>query len=640
VIHALDGETFLITRSMPAPQSVCWAHDIGDGSPKLYLPQDVYPIVRKILTSGDMLVNHNITFDAAILCVESPDLLPLFFEGFSSGQIRCTMIREQLIRIARGEGRFVVEAEGEDADEDAKQTRTRFDLASCSWRWLKHFVKKQDTWRLRYRELYGIPLEEWPEEARTYPLTDAVITRRVFLAQQQFIDATWKELPDEIPQHRYAWALKLVQLWGVRTEKEVVSKLKEQLTTAQSEAIAKLLPLGIFREGGTKANPKFVKTTKVIRERVLTAYQDHGDQPPLTKKGFISTATKTLRESGDKHLIRLADASVAMKLLSSFVPVLESGVDAPICADYNVLVESGRTSCRKPNMQQLPRGTKEYQPRESFIARPGKAWVSVDYEMAELVGQGQMLLDTVGHSVLADQIRSGKKPILAFAAKLLGKTYEETVELYAQEDKTVKKRRQDSKAAMYGLPGGMRAKRLWQSMIAFGAEITLDEAKQLEQAWRDEYSEFLEFFEFVKRQIGFEYGATGTIVQLRSGRIRGGCDFPAACNTYFQGLISECGKSALESAVYECYMVPTSLLFGSRIVVFAHDELIAECDIDRVHEVGYRLAEIMKSEAKKWIPDVPMEAEPAAMLRWYKGAPTVKVGGRLVPFVKDIKCTL
>jgi DNA polymerase-1 len=642
LLHCLDAETFLITRSMPAPQSVCWAHDNGDGDPKLYLPDEALSTIRTILRSGDMWVNHHLTFDAAIACVEAPDLLPLVFDAFETGQMRCTMIREQLIRIARGEGRFVTVA---DDEEDDRTERTRFDLASTSWRWLRHFVKKKDTWRLRYRELYGVPLDQWPQEAKDYPLEDARVTRRVYEAQQGYIDYYHKgALPDEIPQHTYAWALKLVSLWGVRTEREAVERLKTKLTKRQADAIAELLPAGIFRVGGTKKAPKFVKTMTVIRDRVVNAYAELGEPVPLTKGGAVSTATKTLREAGvkDTTLKTLADALGAMKLLSSFVPVLESGTEAPICADYNVLVESGRVSCRNPNMTQLPRGLVEYNedgsvkatyyPRESFIARNGKAWVSVDFEMAELVAQGQMSLDLVGFSVLAEQINAGKKPILSFAGKLCGLSYEETIAAYKAGDKTVKRRRQDSKGAMYGLPGGMRAKKLWQTMVAAGNDIELQEARSLEDAWRAEYPEFPQFFRYVQSQVGREYGDTGTIVQLRSGRIRGGVDYPAACNTFFQGLVADAAKLALKWIVRECYLVPSSPLFGARVVAFVHDEVIAECAIPKVHAVGYRVAELMKKAAKVFMPDMKMEAEPAAMLRWTKESfARFNDAGELVP---------
>jgi DNA polymerase I-like protein with 3'-5' exonuclease and polymerase domains len=585
-------------------------------------------------------------FDLAILAVEDRSLLPRIFDGLETGQLRCTMIREQLIRISRGEGRFVTVADDEDDD---RTERTRFDLGSTAWRWLRHFVNKKEKWRKKYGTLYGVPLRDWPADAIAYAVGDAAVTKRVYDAQQGYIDYYHKgSLPDEIPQHTYAWALKLVSLWGVRTEREAVARLKEKLTKRQADAIAALLPAGIFRVDGTKKAPKYVKTMKTIREKVAGAYAELGEPVPLTKKGAVSTATKTLREAGakDASLTTLADALGAMKLLSSFIPVLESGTEAPICADYNVLVESGRTSCRNPNMQQLPRGlvekdakgnvTATYYPREAFISREGMALVSVDYEMAELVGQGQMALDLVGFSILAEELNAGKKPVMAFAADMAGVTYEQATQIYADKSHPahgdIKGKRQRSKGVVYGAAGYMRAKRLLMLLQEEDPNATLMDAKTMLDGWERRYTEFPRVFDYVKSQIGWEFGDIGTITQLRSGRIRGGVDLPAAANSLFQGLVADAAKDALKDVVRECYMVPSSPLFGSRPVVFAHDEIIIECQLSHVHDVGYRLAEVMKTAAARWMPDVKMGAEPAAMMVWKKDAPSkFNAEGKLVP---------
>jgi len=84
--------------------------------------------------------------------------------------------------------------------------------------------------------------------------------------------------------------------------------------------------------------------------------------------------------------------------------------------------------------------------------------------------------------------------------------------------------------------------------------------------------------------------------------------------------------------VRECYLERKSPLFGTRLVVGAHDESVIEPTLERVHDAGYRLAELMKKAAKVFMPDVAMEAKPAAMLRWTKESETVHDSkGRLIP---------
>jgi hypothetical protein len=48
--------------------------------------------------------------------------------------------------------------------------------------------KSEDTWRLRYSELDGVPFEQWPKEALEYAVRDAEITGMVYEAQEN-----WRE---------------------------------------------------------------------------------------------------------------------------------------------------------------------------------------------------------------------------------------------------------------------------------------------------------------------------------------------------------------------------------------------------------------------------------------------------------------
>ena len=121
----------------------------------------------------------------------------------------------------------------------------------------------------------------------------------------------------------------------------------------------------------------------------------------------------------------------------------------------------------------------------------------------------------------------------------------------------------------------------------------------------------------------------GKLTQFQSHRIRGGCSAPAAANTLFQGLAADGAKAALVQVTKEQYLDTYSPLYGCRTPVFAHDELLIEAPLDRIHEAGYRLAEVMVDEMRKFVPDVKVKAEPAAMLRWDKGAETVLKEGKL-----------
>lgn len=141
--------------------------------------------------------------------------------------------------------------------------------------------------------------------------------------------------------------------------------------------------------------------------------------------------------------------------------------------------------------------------------------------------------------------------------------------------------------------------------------------------------------------------APGEIMQHVSGRIRqvvGGADdspFCKAANGFFQGLLADAAKSALRRISRECYdrttRVPAmahansvvsrygggaSPLWGSRPIVFQHDEIISEHPSSIAHDAAMRVSEIMVEELRWYCPDLASacKAEPTLMRRWYKGA--------------------
>ncbi len=109
----------------------------------------------------------------------------------------------------------------------------------------------------------------------------------------------------------------------------------------------------------------------------------------------------------------------------------------------------------------------------------------------------------------------------------------------------------------------------------------------------------------------------------------GFCD---GANTLFQGLAADGAKNALFRVAHECYVDQGTALFGTRPVVFVHDEIIAEVPADIAHEASERLAVVMCQAMAEYVPDVPITAKPALMERWLKAAEPVYANGRLVPW--------
>ncbi len=183
-------------------------------------------------------------------------------------------------------------------------------------------------------------------------------------------------------------------------------------------------------------------------------------------------------------------------------------------------------------------------------------------------------------------------------------------------------------------------------------------AVHLDSHWRKQWRENAPYFQFVQDAVEngqlitgemlarwphlketFRAGqrlAPGEIMQHVSGRIRGGVEFTSATNGYFQALLADAAKSALCRVSRECYdRTCKSPLYGTRVIVFQHDELIAEHPESLAHEGATRISEIMCEELRKYCPDLAgaVEAEPCLMRRWLKSAEKkLDENGRLVPW--------
>lgn len=400
---------------------------------------------------------------------------------------------------------------------------------------------------------------------------------------------------------------------------------------------------------------------------------DRAPNVPRTPTGGVEAGRDTLNESGDELLIDFAQFGETAKLESTYLPWLQSGIDdqgrsRPINLRPNVLLETGRASYGDV-VQLLPRGMGV---RECITARPGYVLASVDYGGLELVTHAQSCLWTVGWSRLAEWInRDGASAAhAALGAQLAGVAFD-SFRSRLKSEPFFKDCRQAAKAGNFGFPGGMGEAKLVLQQRMSGPDTTspttgqvykglrfcllmgdesacgrtkvtewkgrpcpptcvrcLECAATLRAKWFATFPENREYFNYVALQIE----ARGEITQHVSNRVRGGVEFCAAANGLFQGLASDGAKLALCRVAREQYVDRGTALFGSRTILFAHDELVLEIPEALGHEAAHRVSEIMVESMRAYCPDVAVEAPPALMRRWYKGADPVYVDGRLVPW--------
>jgi predicted GNAT family acetyltransferase len=444
------------------------------------------------------------------------------------------------------------------------------------------------------------------------------------------------------------------------------------------------------------------KVLKAIRTAIVSLCRDKGIAPKLTETGVAKARRKPLTEEEElkyvstsaedvEDLLKLydvalpkddLDAAVGLardvlearaapstfaglvvlswyagveKLLTTYLPALEQGTKWPINARYRTLVETGRASCSNPNLMNLPKAPGV---RECYVPRKGFVYCSVDYEALELHTLAQVCVSLLGESALGEALNQGLDPHLLLAVDWLIKgerlTYDEAKKIRKDEThprhKEVVKARNIAKAANFGLPGGLGAEKFVSFCKQSGISITLEEARELKEAWLKQWPEMRRYFLYIKSMLDVpedavpdedgNYPSYVDVEQIFSGRVRGKTRYTAACNSYFQGLAADGAKLAVYEIAKACYRSDGSLR-GSRLVVFVHDETIMEHpDIDPAdrHRRAMEQARIMVDCMRRYTPDVRPKAEPALMRRWIKEASAkYDENGYLVPY-DDVAC--
>jgi len=601
------------------------------------------------------LCAHNQPYDLAVVSNEWPDLIPAILHLMESGKLRDTQVREKLISIAE--------------DNFAFDSRTGKKPGGFSLAYLVNLYFGQDisgdkkdptSWRLRYSELDGVPLDQWPDKAKSYAIDDAVWCRKAYLQQARerslpegiLVDHTGT-ITNEIEQSAAALSLHWMACQGVYTDPDAVQRFEKEVTKLALQADAAASMAGFLRvnkcrvcdgtgvpetsRSGLKCYacngergylPKRCKVplakTGIHKSRlqamVTTAY---GGEPPLTNPttrfplGQVKTDSDTLKGSGNAYLKKYAEGTESKKLLNTYLPILQSGVDKPITSSPNVLVRSGRTSWRRPNFQNPPRKGGF---RECFVPREGKVFASIDYSSLELCTLAQVNLKLFHYSKMAEALVDGRDLHLEFAAQLLDIPYTEALDRRAAGDGEIRKARQDAKAGNFGFPGGLGIAAFCEYAGSMGIPMTFNRAQELKTLWMETWPEMKNYFKMIAHAADTSETGRFTVRQLGSDRLRGGCSYTSGAITFFQGLASDGCKSAMWYLTKAMYSDRSSPLYGVRCWAFIHDEFIFEGPEETAHLWAPAASVIMVEEMRKYTPNIPIKAEPALMRRWYKDA--------------------
>jgi hypothetical protein len=759
-VVAFDTETHLIRQGLLAPPLVVGSIASSLGARLLPKP-GVLDTFLDLLESDRIITGANIAFDMLVMAVYAArerglDILPRIFDKYARAQVFDTSIAEALHAVAKGtlglDPRSMRPLQRYDRETGRSKNTNRYSLDITVQLVLgRDDAKAHDAWRMRYAELDLIPVEQWPPDARQYPVDDVVNTREVALAQISGGAAgptgaePHENLHDHAAQASKAFALHLAAAWGFVTDQESVAVLASAAEELQQKGLDEFLAAGFLRE-----NPKTAsglsEVTSVVKARVARAYGctqpcrvcagrgrvdtkfSRRDGRPVGKgkacgpcngtgleldeaavpttdptetalekdsdaRGNVKAGRDVLIESGDEQLMAYGHWKQDAKILTTYVPFLEQGASGPITLSPNPVLATGRVSYDGV-VQLLPRfvsaelreelkrrGARVRGVRDCIVARPGKVFYSVDYSGGELVTFAESAVNRVGKSDMGLVLIAGQDVHGKLAAGLAGLTYDEFVK--RKKEPKLKALRQASKPVNFGCPGGIGAPKIVLQQRQQGPDTPCPSGPVV--VWDDDVGDFVPGYKglrfcvlvdgaercgaeivtrwgsekwardiaptcrrclMVAEEIRSQWFATwtearpyldwhaknsddyGFVVQHYSHRKRGGVGFCDAANGDFQALLADITGRAQVRVSQEQYCDPTSPLYGSRSIVFQHDELLGECDVDHGHEVAARVEAIMLDAFREGCPihAAACRAEPTIMARWWKEAAPVWVG--------------
>ena len=483
--------------------------------------------------------------------------------------------------------------------------------------------KRLGAWKLEVvaKQLLKVQLDK-REDIRLTFKRDMVLTddHVVYAVVDAIVTAQLKEvMPHELPTEpihvKGFIALSDIGFQGMLVDREEMEKKREEYTKELNEHNGTLALFGCH---------KGRKGIDSVKQRILHDIEERiGIKLPRTPKAkTIQMGNRTTNmvyaamNRDHPFLIANSAADHAGKMISTYLKESLISPDNRVHPIFEPLKETGRSSCRSPNIQNVPR---KGGLRGVYVAPPGKVLVATDFNQAELCSLAETCFLTQGKSVMRDLINQGIDLHVWFGEILRESTG-------GSKDDGIDYRSM-AKPANFGLPGGLGAPTFQAFARGYGVELTIDQCEHMKELWKEVFPEMRDYlspqedphFTIEKEYLDPEgiirkKKESAYIARTVNGRVRRNATYCSACNYAFQGLVADGAKIAL------WYLYRR----GFKVVNFVHDEAIVELWIDDNLQQNIREIEaLMIAGMKTVIKHVAIRVESTMMRRWYKEAKPV-----------------
>jgi len=277
------------------------------------------------------------------------------------------------------------------------------------WNLLKIALPKDDDVRLSFRP--GMVLSQAQLE---YAAKDPAATALL-------LEAMPEALPTEHLQTIGYIALSDIGRRGMFVDRDYMSRLRQEFVDKKLVNDEVLSIYGYYP--GESGNQTVLQT---LLSHIEGSLQMLDNDP---SKKFRRTKKKKEIQLTDESLVILGsrehplikaykDSEHQGKIISTYLNEGLVHVDNAVHPSFTPLVKTGRTSCRGPNMQNLPR---KENVRGIYIPRPGYLLYAADYSQLELCALAQSCYTVYGRSTMREVINDGVDLHTWFASIVLNK---------------------------------------------------------------------------------------------------------------------------------------------------------------------------------------------------------------------------
>jgi DNA polymerase-1 len=460
----------------------------------------------------------------------------------------------------------------------------------------------------------GLGAADWSgeltEDMRRYAAVDALVTYRLWQAQQQEMteaDRAAQAITDEC-----LLATARMELAGMPHDGDAhhafIAAVTEEAATAQQALVAAT---------GLPPTP----TDTEVRAWLASALDDEAlmDWPTTGKTGALAVNRIALTQTAAAGVPGVPELLAVRrwgKALSTYGEPLLRHVadDSRLYARFLVAgARSGRYSSREPNLQNLPkRGRHELLAgfRRIIRAPEGRRILAADYGQIEL----RIMAEVSGDETMCAAFAAGDDVHMAMARNLAGGDWE------ALDDAERKRARSLAKSANFGLIYGSGPAAFARSATANGTPLSTEEAAAIIATWRETYPGIHEWQQeqtWRCRQDGYVQTVGGRrwwfdwrarpwddpmLDELEDYQVDDyvrGFERNYSLNHPVQGTAAEVIAIALSYADRALRDYP------ARIIAVVHDELVVEADTDAADAVADVLQTEMTRAWQDFFPEAP-----------------------------------